>query len=88
MWAMNIETLNKIFPTSEGMTKSFLSSAKSIKEKYDYTPMDKYIRITSKNNGNMYELSRHYRNDSKNLKLKKKPHYKLFFILRFEMLFV
>lgn len=79
MWAMNIETLNKIFPTSEGMTKSFLISAKSIKEKYDYTPMDKYIRITSKNNGNMYELSRHYRNDSKKFEAQKEASLQIIF---------
>lgn len=46
LWCMNIDFMNVIFPTSEGFIKTSLNNIKTIKDKYDETPMNKYIRFS------------------------------------------
>lgn len=46
LWAINLNILNKVFPTSEGFTKAFSSGIRSVNEAYDKTPMNHIIRYT------------------------------------------
>ena len=64
LWAMNLDSLDAIFPTSEGLIKTIFSNAKTVKEKYDQTPMDQYITLIPIRNRGWY-VDHYERNDSK-----------------------
>ncbi|MFI9826002.1 hypothetical protein ACWEH1_33130 [Micromonospora chersina] len=71
LWAMNLDSLNSIFPTSEGLIKTIFSNAKTVKEKYDQTPMDQYIDLVPiRNNGGLH-FDHYEKNDSKKHESKK-----------------
>ncbi|MBM0811420.1 hypothetical protein [Staphylococcus epidermidis] len=66
LWAINLDKLDAIFPTSEGLIKTIVSNTKTIKDKYDQTPMDQYLNVTWVRNSGLKFYS-YERDDSKKL---------------------
>ncbi len=66
LWAINLDELDAIFPTSEGLIKTIVSNTKTIEEKYEQTPMDRYINVTWVRNRGLKFYS-YERDDSKKL---------------------